>query len=935
MKRLIWTLVGISLLVGAIWATPASAAFGLKDLDVTFTAADGTPSMQAGSHPFAMTTSLDVNTAKPEPGVEVPEGGVRDLIVNLPPGFVGTPNPVPNCSTADFLNSEDGYPSCPDASAVGVALTRMTLLAPSPQTLYSPVYNLKPPPGVAAKFGFIALALPVTFEVGVSPSPPYNLAARVTNITEAALFYGSDLTLWGNPADSAHDPLRGRCLDLLAGLPEPTSLGDCPVSLPQKPFLTLPRSCTGPLTAGFEAVAWNTGERNTGTATTHDGSVPPNPLGMSGCSKLGFSPRISAQPTNRSAESPTGLDFGLEIEDEGLLDPKGVAHSDIRKAVVTLPKGMTVNPSQAEGLETCSEADLARESANSQFGAGCPGAAKIGTVEVETPLLEGTLLKGSVFVATPYENPFDSLIALYMTIKDPERGINVALAGKVEPDPRTGQLITTFDDLPQLPFSHFRFHFREGGRSPLVTPPLCGTYETRAVFTPWANPDAPYTTTSSFNVGSGPGGGPCPSGAVPPFKPGFDAGSINNNAGSYSPFYMRLTRADGEQDMTKFSSILPPGVTGKIAGVLRCPDAAIAAASGKSGHEELAAPSCPPGSRIGRTMVGAGVGSQLTYVPGHIYLAGPYKGAPLSVVAITPAVAGPFDVGTVVVREGLALNRETAEVEVDGAASDPIPHILAGIPLKLRDLRIYVDRSNFTLNPTSCDPAATRATLFGSFADVFNPADDVPTALSERYQAANCSALAFGPRLSLALKGGTKRAAYPALRAVLKARPGDANIGKAVVTLPHSVFLEQAHIRTICTRVQFTAGQCPKGSIYGRARAITPLLDEPLEGPVYLRSSNHPLPDIVAALHGVVDIDLVGRLDSIDAQIRSSFESTPDAPVNKFTLEMQGGKKGLLVNSRNLCAHKSRAIAAFTGQNGKPHEFKPVLKANCGKARKK
>jgi hypothetical protein len=325
----------------------------------------------------------------------------------------------------------------------------------------------------------------------------------------------------------------------------------------------------------------------------------------------------------------------------------------------------------------------------------------------------------------------------------------------------------------------------------------------------------------------------------------------------------------------------------------------------------------------------------LTYVPGSIYLAGPYKGDPLSVVAITPAVAGPFDAGTVLVREALTLNPETAEVEVDGAASDPIPHILKGIPLKVRDLRIYVDRNDFILNPTSCDPSSAKATLFGAYLNVFDPSDDRPVDLSSRYQAANCLNLGFKPRLSLKLNGGTKRGGHPALRAVLNANPGDANIGSAVVTLPTSAFLDQAHIRTICTRVQFAAKACPKGAEYGYAKATTPLLDEALEGPVYLRSSNHKLPDLVAALHGIVDVNVVGRIDSFHGGIRSSFETVPDAPVTSFVLTMQGAKKGLVVNSRDLCARPAKADALFTGQNGVADHFHPLLKPDCGGKPKK
>jgi hypothetical protein len=611
---------------------------------------------------------------------------------------------------------------------------------------------------------------------------------------------------------------------------------------------------------------------------------------------------------------------------------------------------MSVNPSQAEGLEVCSEEQLEGETAKSPPGAGCPEASKIGTIEVETPLLPGEILRGSLFVAKPYENEFDSLIAFYIVIKDPELGVLVVQAAKVAPDPRTGQLITTTEDMPQLPFSHFRLHFKEGARSPLISPPDCGAYDghdpahepVRATLYPWAGGE-PLTTSSTFEIVSGPNEGPCPAGGVSPFHPGFEAGSINNNAGSYSPFYMHLTRADGEQDLTRFSTVLPPGVVGKIAGVSKCPEADIALAKSRSGphggQEELEHPSCPASSKIGRTLAGAGVGSQLTYVPGSLYLAGPVAGDPLSVVSITPAVAGPFDAGTVVVREALTLNPVTAEVEVDGSHSDPIPHILKGIPLNVRDLRVYADRPSFTLNPTSCDPSAVRATLWGG-GTTFAPSAETPAGLSSRYQAANCAALGFKPNLAIALKGGVKRGKFPALRAEVTPRPGDANFGAAVVTLPHSAFLEQGHFGTICTRVQFAAGAgngagCPAASIYGHARATSPLLEEALEGPVYLRSSNHNLPDLIVALHGLVNIDLDSRIDSFKGGIRSSFEAIPDAPVSKFVLEMEGGAKGLIVNSTDICKGRHLAKANLTGQNGRLDRIEPAVTAKCAKQKKR
>ncbi|HEX3293623.1 MAG TPA: hypothetical protein VHR38_07775 [Solirubrobacterales bacterium] len=933
-------------------AGSAEADFGLKEFDVYFSAApDGTPAAEAGSHPYGMVTTLAVNS-EPDPTYgEVPEDEVKDMEVQLPVGFAGNPGAAPRCATEDFISTLPGDPQtaqsslCPDATAIGEVAAGVERQG---RFFHAPVYNLVPSPGTAAKFGFVVLGVPVTIDATVNPDKPHNIIAKLTNISQTLRFYKAKMTLWGDPSDPVHDPYRGSCVAVYEQdeSTETPSRGVCPVKIPETAFLTLPRSCNGPLTTNIRLRSW----QNPGTwvsgppAISHDNLVPPLPLPMTGCDKLGFAPTISSAPTTRSAESPSGLDFNLDVNDKGLTTPTSVAQSDIQKAVVTLPKGVTVNPSVAEGLAACAPGAYASEAINVR---GCPEASKIGNVEVETPLLAGELLRGSLFVATPddpstpqpgAENPFDSLIALYMVIKDPELGIMVKLAGKVEPDPITGQLVTTFDDIPQFPFSHFRFHFRSGGRSPLVTPPTCGNYQVVAQFTPRARPSEPLTTSAPFTISSGVGGGACPAGGVPPFRPGFEAGSINNNAGSYSPFYMRLTRADGEQDMTRFSAVLPPGVTGKLAGIARCPEAAIEAAKAKTGRAEQAFPSCPADSQIGTTIAGAGVGPELTYVPGKLYLGGPVGNAQISVIAITPAVAGPFDAGTVVVREALKIDPDTAEVVVDGASSDPIPHILKGIPLKLRDLRVHVDRDKFTLNPTNCDPSQTTATLFGSSADVFSAVDDFPVALVARYQAASCSTLKFKPKLSVSLKGNTKRSANTSLQAVLSARSGDANLAGAVVTLPPSQFIDNAHINNPCTRVQFNANACPANSILGRARAFTPLLDKPLEGPVYFRSNGgaRNLPDVVADLGGELDFTLViAILTSDNGRIRSKVLNAPDAPVSKFVLRLAGGKKGLLENSEELCSRTQRAGLKLIGQNGRLYKTNPVIGTSCkGKPKK-
>ncbi len=483
---------------------------------------------------------------------------------------------------------------------------------------------------------------------------------------------------------------------------------------------------------------------------------------------------------------------------------------------------------------------------------------------------------------------------------------------------------TTFGEpgfeIPQFPFSHLRFRFNEGKRAPLVTPSACGSYEVKATFTPWANPSAPITKTSDLEITSGPAGAPCPSAS--PFDPGFLAGSIDNTAGAHSPFYMRLTRSDADQTLTRFSAVLPPGVTGKIAGLGRCSDAAIATAKQNTGSMELALPSCPGDSKIGGTLGGAGVGSGLTWVPGSLYLAGPFAGDPLSVVAITPAVAGPFDAGTVVVREGLTVDPESAEVLIDDSASEPIPQILKGIPLRLRDLRINTDRPDFTINPTSCEEEQTRAGISGI---------DTAVTRTSRYQASGCGALKFKPKLKISLKGGTRRTEHPELRSVVRTRPGDANIGKVSVTLPPTLFIDNAHISNPCTRVQFNADACPKGSVLGHARAFTPILDQPLEGPVYFRSNGgeRELPDVVADLHGLFHIVAVGWVDSVKGRTRTRFLNIPDAPVTKIVLNLKGGKEGLLQNSANLCVKKRYVDLRLAGHNGRRYDAKQVLGTSC------
>jgi hypothetical protein len=960
-KAIVALAVAAALALAAVLPGIANAAFEPTIFDGgVFADSAGDAFTQAAGHPYEASNTI-VYKALEGVAEPAPDGNVKDIHVDLPPGFVGNPLAVPYCSEAGVQTS-----SCPVDSQVGVIALHVGFF----ENLVIPVFNMVPPPGSAGAFGFnVAGSAIIHLNVRVRSESDYGLTLDIPDISQTLPLFAQTLTFWGNPSDPSHDAMRGPSLDCFGGTfpnPETCEGGGHAATTQSGALLTLPSDCAaGPLTTTLRTDSWqNPADVQVKNWVSH---LPPGfpaapaeygaPSGVTECGRVPFDPSISVRPTTDRAETPTGLNVSLSIPDTGFTNPEGISQANLKKAVVRLPAGMSINPSVAEGLGVCTPADYSRETANSEPGAGCPNSSKIGTVQIVTPALADPL-NGSLYIAqqnspattTPgAENPFDSLLALYIVARNPERGVLIKQAGQVIPDPATGQLVTTFDNNPQLPFSQFNLSFREGQRSPLVSPPGCGTYSTEASFVPWsaADPGNPSpaeikTDTSSFRITEGVGGAPCPpSGGARPFHPNLRAGTLNNAAGAFSPFSFDVSRNDGEQEITHFSIKLPPGLTAKLAGIPFCSEAGIQLAHSREheggGAEELAQPSCPAGSAVGRTLVGAGVGSVLTYVPGKVYLAGPYNGSQLSIVAITSAKVGPFDLGTVVIREALKVNPETAEVFIDPTGSDPIPHIIDGIPVYARDIRVYVDRPDFVLNPTSCKRTSTASTILGSGANFASEADNQPVTVTSPFQAASCASLGFAPKLALSLKGGTKRNANPAFKAVVSTRKGDANIGQATVTLPHSEFLDQGHIKTVCTRVQFNAGagngsQCPAASIYGRAKAVTPLLSEPLSGPVYLRSSSHRLPDLVAALHsGEINIDLDGRIDSAKGgRIRNTFEAVPDAPVTTFTLEMFGGKKSLLVNSTNLCVGTHRAIAEFTGQNGKAHEFTPPLKAKCG-----
>ena len=512
----------------------------------------------------------------------------------------------------------------------------------------------------------------------------------------------------------------------------------------------------------------------------------------------------------------------------------------------------------------------------------------------------------------------------------------IKLAGHVQADPDSGRLTATFDDNPQLPFSEFKLNFFGGATGALRTPDTCGDYSTTSELTPWSSSTSTPVTPpdDTYSIDQGPSGD-CPAPADQSNSPSFDAGTVVPTAGTFSPFVLHLGRDDGTQQFSQVTLSPPAGLVAKLAGTPACSEAGIAQAQARTasgdGALEQSDPSCPAASKVGTVDVAAGAGPSPYWVKGNVYLAGPYKGAPLSFVIITPAVAGPFDLGVVLTRVATAIDPTTAQIT---ATADPIPDHLTvdgdGFPLDVRSVQMKLDKPDFTLNGTSCDPSSISGSLLSTLGQT--------ASLSQPFQLAECANLGFKPSLALRLRGGHFRNGHPAFTSVLSARSGDANIGRAQVTLPPTMQLDQSHIQAPCTRPQFAAGQCPDASVIGSVTATSPLLDYDLTGPVYLRTGNNPLPDIVLALHGPasqpIEIDQVGKIDTVNARLRTTFEGVPDAPLSKAVISLVGGCKGLLVNNTNLCKKINRASVQLDGHNNATADSTPKVAVKCPKPRK-
>jgi hypothetical protein len=856
-------------------------------------------SKQAGIHPALGITDFTLNTLSGAGKEGFPDGFVKDIVVETPEGLSVNPEAVPQCS---LTQAEANVTGCSPLSIVGTNYLTVTAKAPGPECVPKcpqaraavPVYNVEPFQGVPSMVAF-PTSTGTTFIVG-------SLDPKDQHVT----FTISDI----------ESPLEG-------GLPLVGSRLVFNGKAGNGTYLTLPSTCGVPANATLKV------DSHEGTA---DAATFTTPYVGEGCDKVPFDPSIAVSTQGGAVDSPepTTVDVGVPFDAAA-----EIANSYLKTAKVVLPEGMGINPSSANGLVPCTDAQFAK---GTNDPIACPGASVIGTVDVDTPSLP-VPLGGTVYVGEPLKNgpgasSSGEQFRIFIHATSVRFGVNVRLVGKVIPNSTTGQITAIVEENPQATFSHFRLHLNGGPKGTLTSPDTCGPNATTAELSPWTgNPAA--TRSSSFSLTTNPAGGACPKTlAERPFAPAYSAKSNSTKAGAYSPFQVRIARPDGQQELKVVNVTLPKGLTGKLAGIPYCSEAALATATANSGKAEAASSSCPAASLIGTTSTKAGSGSAPLEIAGKAFLAGPYKGAPLSMAVITPGVAGPYDVGTVVVRVALNVNPETGQIN---AVSDPIPHVFGGIKLDVRSIDVDVNRASFMRNPTNCEAGATSGVLNGGGANPASAAAFSSYAVSAPYQATECNKLAFKPKLFTKLFGPTKRAKNPRIRAILEAREGDANLSRAALTLPHSLFLDQSHIKTVCTRVQLAAKACPKNSVYGQAEAKSPLLDNKLKGPVYLVSSNDKLPNLVADLRGQVNIQLRGVISSKRGGLKTVFPMVPDLPVKKFILNMRGGKKSLLVNSTNTCAKKQRAVLNLKGQNGKQvknNKYKLNI-SSCGGKKKK
>ena len=906
---------------------PVTFAFGKPDLgfanvDAWTTNADGTVDTQAGSHPYEFTLAFALNREFNEHHEEVAAGGeTRDLEVEAPPGLIGNPDAVPRCTAKEFDESEGGSEGgCPAGSDIGEDFAEASDALPG-----GPVYNMVPPAGDAAQFAFDLAGTPTYLDAYVRSGGDYGITERTNNIYEHK-FVGNTIVLWGVPG-------------------EHNGSGNI------TPFLTLPTSCQGP--QEFSAEIRGTWQNENATARdsflTHDEHG--TPTGYTGCNKLvHFEPKISIAPDTSYSDTPAGLTATVKVP-QGV-NPEGLATSSLKETTVTLPQGVAINPGQATGLAACQSGkglgtdDLPNPGENGEAGEWdgppeCPSASKVGTDEISTPVLPNRL-KGNVYVLQ--SNPPE----LKLLVAASGEGVNLKLVGTVHLNEQTGQLTTTFKGTPQhpgtpdAPLNEFVLSFSGGAQAALVTPPRCGVYTSNADFSPWAGLENGVQVLedalqeSRFQIDSGPDGSPCtPAGSPLPFSPTLTAGATTDQAGGYTDFSMLLQRPDGQQRIAGLQFKAPEGLSGMLSTVPLC------------GEQQANEGTCPAGSQIGHAVVGAGPGPYPFYIPQNgappapIYLTGPYDGAPFGLSIVTPVIAGPFNLGTNVVRAKIEVDPHTAQISVTTDTSGPhsVPTILDGIPTDVRVIDAVIERPGFMFNPTNCNPQEFNGTA--------TSAEGAKASLNSHFQVGSCQALKFSPKFSVSTSAKSSKAAGAQLTLKVSRESGpasqQANFAKVKVDLPKQLPSRLTTLQKACTAAQFEANPagCPVASVVGHARVFTPELPVPLEGPAYFVShGGEAFPSLTFVLQGDnVTLDVVSTTFISKSGITSAtLNNVPDAPFTSFELTLPQGKYSALTSNLpvkddySFCGQKLAMPTAFVAQNGlEIHQSTAVTITGCAK----
>jgi hypothetical protein len=892
----------------------AEPAFGFAGADAWYSNADGTMDTQAGSHPFEATFTFDLNQYG-----ELPAGGaLRNLSVELPAGLVGNTGAVPKCTRQQFLSALLG--GCPATTQIGVDKPELPGEGP-PLTPVVAVYNLVPPPGVPAEFGFTAEGANILLDAEVRSGSDYGITEAVHALSFKPV--GNAITIWGVPSDPVHD--RERCGKATRN--EAVFCGVSDGGAAKTPFLTVPTSCEGPLSTRLTADTWTNDAKAEASYLSHNATGAAT--GFTGCENLGFGPTMSVAPDTTFAETPAGLSVELKVPQEGLVNPEGLASSNIKDTTVTLPEGVAVNPGQARGLLTCS---MAQSAVGTEAAPTCPSAAKVGTDEIATPLLANRL-EGNVYVLD--SNPPN----LKLLVVASGEGVNLKLVGNVHLDEATGRLTTTFKETPELPFTMFKLSFSGGSQAALTTPSTCGTYETTSDFTPWSTPSvSDVFPISQFLITGGPNGSSC---AQQPFAPTLIAGATTDQAGGYTSFSLLLSRPDGQQRIEKLQFKTPEGLLGMISHVTPCQE------------PQAAAGSCPAASQIGHTTVEAGPGSAPLVVPepgqapAPIYLTGPYKGAPFGLSIAVPVIAGPFNLGTVVVRGSIAVDPNSTQLTI---TTDPLPSILDGVPTDLRVINAVIDHPGFMINPTNCSSSSFSGTAWGTPAPGAGGVGETAS-ISSRFGVGSCRSLTFKPSFSVITKGHASRNDGSSLTFKL-GYPKDAMgsqswFNEARFDIPKQLPARLSTIQQACLAATFEheRSKCPKHSIIGHALVHTPVLPVPLEGPVYFVSyGGAKFPDAVVVLDGDnVHVELHGNtfINGKTGVTSATFKALPDVPFESIEVSLPTGEysefgANLPAKAKDsFCGQKLTMPTFFKAQNGlEIKQSTKLVVTGCPKAKK-